>query len=300
MAILRILGVVLLLVVCLPATAGEAETAKLEAELEAKLAERHRRAVALAQLYYASGDWRRAAEHYEAARRFRDDDVEVLTQLTRLYATHHEDRKLLSPLRALARLQPTSVGWLRELGSCHYRLGEHAKAEAVWRKILDVYPNRPSALRYLAQAYEEHGLTERALAVWRKAVAASPGDEYLRLQFAEAASKAGRHVEALAALAAFRTAPTSSRSRRARTIIHTAFFELDLPRPVRAAVEDLLRHKAAAATDVAWAIAAAFEQAGEPKRAAGFYRRVAAFEPDTDRGRAAAAKATGLAPAPKP
>jgi len=280
----------------LTAHAGQPTAEQLEAELEAKLAERRRRAISLAQLYSASGDWRRAAEYFESARRIRDDDVQVLTQLTRLYATHRDHRKLLSPLQALVRLQPTSVGWLRELGSCHYRLGEREKAEAAWSKILEVVTNRPSALRVLAQAYATHGLRHKAIATWRQAVAASPRDEYLRLQLAEALSKADEHLEALATIAALRTTPASSRSRRARGVANTAYFKLDLPRPVRAAIEKLLRGDARSPADIAWAIAQAFEQAGDPKRAAGFYRQVADLEPKAARGKAAAAKARRFIP----
>ncbi len=268
----------------------------IEAEIDAKLAERHRRSVALARLYDGSGDWRRAAEHYEAARRIRDDDIQVLTQLTRLYAMRRETRKLLSPLEALVRLQPRSIGWLRELGSCHYRLGHRAQAEATWRRMLDVCPSRPTALRYLAQAYATHELHDQAIDAWRQAVEVSPRDEYLRLQLAEALSKAHRHLEALAAVAALAPTPTSSRSRRARNIANAAHFELDLSRPVRAAVEKLLRTHGPSPADFAWAIAEALEQAGDPKRAAGFYRRLTALEPDSARAKAAAAKAKALDP----
>jgi len=282
----------------LAAQAGQPTAEQLEAELEAKLAERRRRAISLAQLYSASGDWRKAAEHFESARRIRDDDVQVLTQLTRLYATHRDHRKLLSPLQALVRLQPTSVGWLRELGSCYYRLGEREKAEAAWSKILEAVPNRPSALRVLAQAYATHGLHHKAIATWRQAVEASPRDEYLRLQLAEALSKADEHLEALATIAALRTTPASSRSRRARSVANTAYFKLDLPRPVRAAIEKLLHGDARPPADFAWAIAQAFEQAGDPKRAADFHRQVAELEPKTERGKAAAAKTKQLSPKP--
>lgn len=280
------------------AEAGEPSAQELEAEVEAKLAERHRRTVALAQLYYAAGDWRRAADHYEAARRIRDDDLGVLTQLTRLYASHRDYRRLLSPLQALVRLQPRSIGWLRELGSCYYRLGQPAKAEATWRKMLEVYPSRPGAFRYLAQAYETHGLTAKAVEAWQQAVAAGPRDEHLRLQLVEALSKAGRHVEALAALAPLDAGRAGSRSRQSRNVVNTAYFELDLPRPVRAAVARLLDGSPRSPADVAWTIATAFEQAGEPRRAAAYYRRVAEREPETERGKAAAAKAK--APSPKP
>ena len=224
--------------------------------------------------------------------------MHVLSQLMRLYRMNKDDRKLLSTLAALVRLQPTSVGWLRELGSCQFRLGQREQAEATWRRILDVYPNRASALRLLAQAYTSHGLHDKAIGTWREAVAASPRDDYLRLQLAEALGKANRHVDALAASAPLAAAEVSSRSRRARSVKNTAFFELDLPRPVRAAVERLLRREDCSPADVAWAIAEAFEQAGERKRAAAFYRQVAAREPETDRGKAAAAKAKALTPKP--
>lgn len=282
---------------CAAGRAGE--TAKgLEAQLDAKLAERHRRTVALAELHYASGDWKRAAELYEAARRIRDDDVQVLQQLMRLYRMRRDDRQLLSPLAALVRLQPTSIAWLRELGSCYYRLGQRERAEATWRRILDVYPSRSTALRYLAQAYQAHGLDEKAVAAWREAVEGSPRDEYLRLQLGEALSKAGRHLEALAAMAALRPGPSTSRTSRSSRVKHAAFFELDLPRSVRTTIERLLRAGKCSAADVAWAIAQVFEQSGEPKRAAAFYREVAAREPKTDRGKAASAKAKAIPPKP--
>ena len=76
------------------------------------------------------------------------------------------------------------------------------------------------------------------------------------------------------------------------------FFELDLPRSVRAAVEAQLRGQARSPADFAWAIADAFERSGDARRAAGFYRQVARLEPKTDRGKAAAAKAKRLAPTP--
>lgn len=295
--LLRYVGVALV-AWAVAARGGEPSARDLEAEIETKLAERHRRSVALAQLYYAAGDWRRAAEHYEAARRIRDEDLRVLTQLTRLYASHRDYRRLLSPLQALVRLQPRSIGWLRELGSCYYRLGQTEKAEATWRRMLDVYPNRASAYRYLAQAYETHGLTAKAIEAWQQAVAASQRDDHLRLQLAEALSDADRHVEAVAALAPLQAGGASSRSRQARKVINTAYFELDLPRPVRAAVARLLDGTSRSPADVAWAIARAFEQAGEPRRAAAHYQRVADHEPKTERGKTAAAKARALAPKP--
>ena len=279
------------------AGAGQATADELKARLELKLAERRRQALALAQLHEASGDWQRAAAHYEATRRIRDDDIQVLTRLLRLYRMHGDDASLLSPLAALVRLQPASIGWRRELGSCYFRLGRHDRAEAAWRKMLEVHSDRGAALRYLGQAYAQHGLDEKAVDAFRQSLALNPRDSYVRLLFAQALGRTGRHLEVLAALSALKGSSTS-RSSRARRARDAAFQGLGLPRPVRDAAEKLLDAGERSVADLAWALAQALEQHGDRTRAAALYRRVADAEPKTARGKQAAAQARQLEPTP--
>lgn len=286
------------LAVASPSAAGEKGAAELEAQLDKKLAERHRRTVGLAQLHYASSNWQRAAALYETARRFRDDDQEVLARLVNIYRRQKADTKLIPVLEALLRIEPRSISWLRELGSCHFRLGQHDRAEATWRKVLALYPeNHIVAVRYLAQTYSQHGLHGKAVALYRKAVADRPEDFDLRLRLADALAQAGKPLEALAATGDLNVAAGSVRRRMARTR-SAAFGQLALPQPFQAAVSKLLDAGKPAAADLAWAIAEALERSGDRKRATELYRRVAAREPKSDRGKAAAAKARQLAPKP--
>jgi tetratricopeptide (TPR) repeat protein len=270
--------------------AGE-EPAGPESGLDSKLAERHRRTVALGEVLEASGQWERAAEQYEMARRIRDDDIHVLTQLASLYRARAEDAKTLSVYAALCRLQPASVAWLREVGSCHFRLGQREQAEAVWGKILEVQPSRAFALRYLAEIYASHGLHEKAVGACRDALALSPNDEDIRQRLGEALLAAGDPLAALAASSRLAADRSSARAERARRLRQGAFQALDLPAAVRGAVEARLAEGPCGAADLAWAAARCLEEKGETKRAASFYRRLAKEEPDTPRGKEAAEKA---------
>jgi len=288
-----------LAVLLVVSAAGAAErAAELEANLEAKLAERHRRAIALAELYESSGNWQRAAEHYQMARLIREDDAQVLTQLARIYRAHDEDAKLLPIYAALSRLQPTSVAWLRELGSCQFRLGQKQEAEAVWRRILEVQPSRTYALRHLAEIYTSHKLLDKAVAACAEALALSPNDEDLRQRLGEAIEANGDHLGALSTLSRLGPDRSVVRSYRATQTRRQALQALDLPLAARAALERCLREGPASVADLAWAVARPLEETGGGKLAAPYYRRVASEEPDTPRGKASAEKAAKLDAAP--
>jgi len=280
------------------APGGEAEAPDPEAELQAKLAERHRRAIELAELHEADGDWRRATAHYEMARRIRPNDPDVLNQLARLYRSHNDDASLLPVYEALVRLQPASMSCLRELGSCHFRLGHREEAEAAWRKILEVQPSRTYALRHLGQIYTGHGLFDEAAAAFRHALALAPNDDDVRLRLAEALESGGDHLAALTTIARLAEERTTARSIRAERIRQVAFIALALPPAVRVALERRLADPAASPTDLAWDVARALEASGDPRRAAVHYRRVARDEPDTPRGKEAAQKTDKLSPRP--
>lgn len=287
-----------LLVVCVAcsaaATAAEPSTAHLEAELEAKLAERRRRTVALGAFFEATGNWPRAVAYYEAARGIRDDDVNLLTRLLRFYRTQGDVRKQISIYQSLVRLQPTSLGWLRDLGSCHFRLGERAQAEAVWRKILDAHPLRTSAIRYLAQVYEQHRLLDKSVALHREALALAPQDHDLRVRLAETQMRAGDAVGALATLVPLAASDHSPEGRRAAAVHQKALRELRLTRTEQAAIAAILDEKPRSAADLAWRLARWLERAGDWGRAAVFFQRVAKEEPNTVRGRVAAETARRL------
>lgn len=264
--------------------------AELERELEAKLTERRWQAVTLAELYAAAGQWRQAAAHYEMARRIRADDAGVLVELSRLYKRLGEDKRLVGVYEALSRLQPTSVAWLRELGACHFRLGHREQAEAVWRRILEVQPSRTYAFRYLADIYAQHGLLEKALAACRKALALSPRDEDLRLRLAELMQADGDPLGALAALAQLSPGRYAARSPRALRVRTAALEALKLPADLCGELSAMVTSGKVSAADLAWRAAVALEEAGRRDDARRFFRRVAAEEPDTPRGKKAAEK----------
>jgi len=266
-------------------------TAQLERDLEAKLAERHWQAVVLGELYAAAGRLREAAAHYEMARRIRPDDTTVLIELSRLYKRLGDDRRLVPVYEALCRLQPTSVAWLSELGACHFRLGQRQKAEAVWRRILEVQPSRAYALRHLADIYARHGLKEKALAACREALALSPRDEDLRLRLAEFTLAAGDPLGALAALGQLTPGRYASRSPRALRTRTAALEALNLPPDLRGELSAMVAGGGCSVADLAWGAALALERAGRSDQAREFFRRVAAEEPNTPRGKKAAEKA---------
>jgi len=278
---------------------GAEAVADLESKLDAALAERWRRAVSLAELYEASGDWQRAVHHYEMARRIRDDDTHVLTQLARIYGEHDARESLLSVYTALTRLQPTSIAWLRELGSTHFRLGHRDEAEAVWQKIVEVQPSKTYALRHLVDIYSSHKLFGKAVAACQQALALSPNDEDLLQRLAEAHHSSGDQLAALAAISQFGIGRSSFRSHRALRLRHNAFIELALPIAARVDLETQLAKGPCSAADLAWTLARSLEKAGEPRSAVPFYRRVATEEPATPRGKAAAEAAVRLGRQPK-
>ena len=275
-----------------PATA--AQTGQLEADLRGKLDERHRRAVELGDLCHARRDSQRAAAHYEMARRIRDDDFHVLTQLVGCYRTPGALPKLLSVYQSLVRLRPTDAAWLRELGSCHYRLGRPDEAEAIWRKILGVGPSRARSTAYLARTYERHGLFAKAAATYSQALALAPQDRAARLRLAEAQLRAGDLLGGLLTLATFEAAKGTSDAERADAVRQKAIAGLNLGRQARSVVRRALAAKAASAADLAWQVACRLEEAGATEAAARFYGRVAKEEPASDRGKKAAAKARQL------
>jgi len=273
------------LFVCVVAGAG------LDGQLQAKLAERHWQAVALAELYAATGQWRQAAAHYEVARRIQPDDSAVLIELSRLYRRLGDDERLVPIYRALCRLQPTSVAWLRELGASLFRLGRREEAEAAWRRILQVQTSRTYALRHLADIYSQHGLHSKALAACREALALSPRDEDLRLRLAEFTLKSGDPLGALAEIARLNPGRYAARSARALRVRSAALDALDLPADIRGQLSAMVAAGGCTAADLAWRAAVALEMAGRRDQARRFFRRVAAEEPNTPRGKKAAAKA---------
>ncbi|MFP4057071.1 MAG: tetratricopeptide repeat protein [Candidatus Brocadiia bacterium] len=279
-----------------PGAAGAADTAELEAQLETKLAERFERVVSLAQLYEASGEKDRAAHYYERARTIRPDDAYVLSQLARLYRSTRDDRKLLPIYTALARLQPTAINWVKELGSCYFRLGRRREAEATWRKMLEMHGNRPFVLGYLAQVYAEHELFDKAVAAYREAIDRSPRDINLRLRFASALLEAGDPLGALATAAPLREAPSKHYREGGENLRKKALAKLRLPQADQRAVLELLDDDTCSVAELALTLARAFERRGERERAAAFYRRVASEEPESPLGKAAAEKARQLDP----
>jgi tetratricopeptide (TPR) repeat protein len=275
---------------------AEQSTANLEAELDAKLAERRRRTVALGAVIESTGDSKRAVATYEAARRFRDDDLEMLAHLLRFYRMQDDVRGQLSVTQALVRLQPTSLGWLRELGSCYFRLGQRDEAEAAWRRILAAHPLRPAAVRALAQTYEQHGLFDKSVALYREAVAQAPDDPDARLQLAEAQLRAGDGLGALATLVPL--AADGAPGRRAAALRESALGKLGFTVRERATVATILDEKPRTAADLAWRLARWFEAESNWSRAVVFFRRVAEDEPDSARGKVAAETVRRLTPKP--
>jgi tetratricopeptide (TPR) repeat protein len=279
--------------------AAEKSTAELEAELDERLTERCRRTVALGVFFEATGDWPRAVAYYEAARRIRDDNADTLTRLLRFYRTQGDVRNQISVYQSLIRLQPASVGWLRDLGACHLRLGEREQAEAAWRKILDAHPVRTQAIRYLAQVYEEHRLFDRCVELYREAMALAPEDPDFRVRLAETQVKAGDPVGALATVAPVNLAEQSAYATRSAAVRKAALPQLNLNRAERLAVEGILdEQKPQSAGELAWRLARWFEEAGDWDRAAAFFLRVAQEEPNTVRGQVAAETARRLKPKP--
>jgi len=289
------------ILLALAAVAPAAERVEdLEAELDARLDERRTRSITLAELYETSGNWRRAAEHYEQARRVRDDDARVLVQLSRLYRAHDEHEKLLSVYATLSRLQPTSVVWLRELGSCHFKLGQRQAAEAAWGRILDVQPSKTYALRHLIDVYADHGLHKRAAAACREALALTPRDQDIRLRLAEALGEGGDPLGALATLSHIAKGRIILRSQRGVRIRHNAFARLAMPDPVHTALDKRLDAGPCTAADLAALAAELLDKASRPADALPFLRRLARDEPGTPRGQAAAARVRGQDPKTKP
>jgi tetratricopeptide (TPR) repeat protein len=277
-------------------TAGEPDEAE---NLDAALAALFDDTVALAQLTEASGDVRGAARLYEDARRLRDDDAYVLQQLTRLYGRTEDHRKLLGVYKALVRQQPTSIMWIRQLGSCHFRLGETKEAEAAWRRLLDVYPQRSGALRYLGSIYTQHKLYDKAIATYHEAIALSPENPDLRVSLAQAQNAAGDPLSALATVSGIRNASSSYRERRINAVRSEAVAALDLTPAVQQALQTKLAEGPISTVDLAWFLATLCQERGQARDAVRFYRRVAKREPKSERGRRAADRAAALDPAKK-
>jgi len=286
--------VVLCLAVGSMSGAGEPSTAELEAQLATKLAERRRRTVALGASFEAAGDWPRAVRYYEAARTIRDDDVAVLTRLLRFYRTTDDVRKQVSVYEALVRLQPTSLGWLRSLGACHFRLGDRKQADAVWQRILTVHPLRTEAIAYLAQVYGQHGLHGKTAELYKEAVALAPHDADVRLRAAGAFVRGDDPLGALAVLSALTKAERQTHAARLKAARQAAFHVLEFTRGERLAAEAMLDEAPCTTAGLAWRLARAAETDGQWKQAAEFFARVAKEEPHTVRGRVAAETARRL------
>jgi tetratricopeptide (TPR) repeat protein len=281
--------------IALGAERDERSTGKLESVLQEKIAQRYRRTVALGAFFEATGDWETAATHYEAARRFRDDDPSLLTRLLRYYRTRGEVRKQVPIYQALVRLQPTSIGWLRELGSCYFRLGQREKAEATWRGILDAHSVRTSGVQYLAQIYQKHGLHEKAVEAYKEGLALAPRDEEMRFALAQAQTRGGDGLAALVTLAPLNREHDRPRGGPVHKLRAQALKAMDLTHGEGLVLQRLLEEQPPqSAAGLAWRLARAFERAGQWTRAAAFFRRVAAEEPDTVRGRVAAETARRL------
>jgi len=288
----------LVVALAIVAACGAAEP-EVDGDLDAAMATLFDETVALAQLYEASGDYRRAARLYEDARRLRKDGAYVLQQLTRIYRRTQDDRKLVDIYVTLVQLQPASVSWLRQLGSCYFRLGERKKAEAAWQRLLDVYPQRSSALRYLASIYAQHKLYAKAIATYQEASGLSPQDDELRLRLAETQHAGGDPLGALVSVSAIRNATSSDRSRRSAGVRREAVVALDLSPAVQMGLQKKLHEGPTTAADLAWFLATLCEERRHGKDAARFYRRLATIEPQSERGKRAAARAVALDPPKK-
>jgi tetratricopeptide (TPR) repeat protein len=189
--------------------------------------------------------------------------------------------------------------WIRQLGSCYFRLGETKEAEATWQRLLDVYPQRSGALRYLGSIYTQHKLYDKAIATYREAITLSPENPDLRVSLAQTQNAAGDPLSALATLSSVRGASSSYRERRINAVRDEAVTALDLTPAVQQALRKKLAEGTTSTGDLASFLATLCEERGQARDAARFYRRVAEAEPKSERGRRAATRAAALDPGKK-
>jgi tetratricopeptide (TPR) repeat protein/HEAT repeat protein len=150
----------------------------------------------LSQVREELGDLDGALAATQTAHRLAPRDVEIGRRLLTLYDRLGREADALETAAALARENPSEIGFAVGLADRQQRRGERVAAGAVFDRALARFAREPSALETLAETAGRWGDEPRALSAWSRLVRVDPRSEVAIVGLGEAQFQAGRHEEA--------------------------------------------------------------------------------------------------------
>lgn len=124
----------------------------------------------LATLYYATGEFDKAIEHYENAIQIRPESAEALNNLAYLYT--EENRKIKEAMimaETAVKLEPSNASYIDTLGWAQYRLGNLDKALATLLKASQLAPGQSEILLHVGRVYLDKNDLDNAITYLREA-----------------------------------------------------------------------------------------------------------------------------------
>jgi tetratricopeptide (TPR) repeat protein len=158
----------------------------------------------LSQVREELGDLDGALAATQTAHLLAPRDVEIGRRLLTLYDRLGREPDALETAAALARENPSEIGFAVGLADRQQRRGDRGAAGAVFDRALVRFAREPSALEALAEAAGRWGDEARALGAWTRLVRVDPTSEVAVVGLGEAQFRAGRHDEARGTWAALR------------------------------------------------------------------------------------------------
>ncbi len=129
----------------------------------------------LATVYYAAGDLKNAAEHYEQAIKIRPDSGEAMNNLAYLYTEQNTNiGKAIELAEAAVQLEKNNASYIDTLGWAYYRNGEAEKALNLLLKANQLVPGQGEVLLHIGRVYLDRSDFDSAITYLREAFKADP------------------------------------------------------------------------------------------------------------------------------
>jgi Flp pilus assembly protein TadD len=108
--------------------------------------------VAVAREYWERGNARVAAAEYGKAFALDGRNVDAVAGLAELAFADGRYKQAAQYYARASRLRPGSLRYLMNLGNAHLRAGQRSEAAAAFRQVLELSPGNPTAKRNLELA----------------------------------------------------------------------------------------------------------------------------------------------------
>ncbi len=156
-----------------------------------KAPQNYRAQYRLGERYRTTGQWEKAIEHYEEARRLGMKLSGMLVHLGHSYEKIGEHGEALSAYRGALELAPKSALVHRNIAGAYLDVGRPAEALTMAKRAIALAPESFRAHMLLGRSYERLGRTLEAMQAYRRASGINPKDEFARQRLPDLAAEAG-------------------------------------------------------------------------------------------------------------